>query len=53
MSDRQKVDVSRDICKALNYLHLMRPEPLLHRDVSSSNVLLQQSRDVWGDGQAC
>lgn len=44
MSEHHIVGVSRDVCKALNYLHLMRPEPMLHRDVSSSNVLLQSNR---------
>ena len=32
---------------ALNYLHLWKPHPILHRDVSSANVLLEQS----GSGQ--
>ena len=32
--------VSRDIARALNYLHLTKPDPILHRDVSSANVLL-------------
>ena len=32
--------VSRDIARALNYLHLTTPDPILHRDVSSANVLL-------------
>ena len=29
------------MARALNYLHLMRPDPLIHRDISSANVLLQ------------
>ena len=32
--------VARDVARALNYLHLTRPDPILHRDVSSANVLL-------------
>ena len=32
--------VSRDVARALNYLHLTKPDPILHRDVSSANVLL-------------
>ena len=32
--------VSLDVAKALNYLHLMQPEAILHRDISSANVLL-------------
>ena len=33
--------ISLDVAKALNYLHLMQPEPLIHRDISSANVLLE------------
>ncbi len=33
--------VSLDVAAALNYLHLMRPDPILHRDISSANVLLE------------
>ena len=32
--------IARDVARALNYLHLTRPDPILHRDVSSANVLL-------------
>ena len=34
--------ISSDVACALNYLHLFKPHPILHRDVSSANVLLQQ-----------
>ena len=34
------VSISLDVVRALNYLHLMRPRPLIHRDISSANVLL-------------
>ena len=34
------VSISLDIVRALNYLHLMHPHPLIHRDISSANVLL-------------
>ena len=30
-----------DVARGLNYLHLMRPDPIIHRDVSSANVLLE------------
>ena len=33
--------IALDVARALNYLHLMRPDPLIHRDISSANVLLQ------------
>ena len=37
----QVIAISIDIITALNYLHMWRPRPILHRDVSSANVLLQ------------
>ena len=33
--------ISLDVARALNYLHLMRPDPIVHRDISSANVLLE------------
>jgi len=33
--------ISLDVARALNYLHLMHPHPIIHRDVSSANVLLE------------
>lgn len=35
-----------DVACALHYLH-SQEEPILHRDVSSANVLLQKQDDVW------
>ena len=37
----QATTISIDVLRALNYLHLMRPHPLIHRDISSANVLLE------------
>ncbi len=34
--------ISLDIAVALNYLHQIQPDPIVHRDPSSSNVLLEQ-----------
>lgn len=36
----QIVSISHQVALALNYLHLTQPEAIIHRDVSSSNVLL-------------
>ena len=44
----QLVSISLDIAKALNYLHLMTPDAIIHRDVSSANVLLDPgTRNIW------
>ena len=32
--------IGQDVARALNYMHLTRPDPILHRDISSANVLL-------------
>ena len=39
----QIINISIGIVLALNYLHLWKPHPILHRDVSSANVLLEPS----------
>ena len=36
----QITSIGTNVCLALNYMHLIRPDPILHRDVSSANVLL-------------
>ena len=37
----QITSISLDVARALNYLHLMHPDPIIHRDISSANVLLE------------
>ena len=39
----QVISIATDVVSALNYLHSFRPRPILHRDVSSANVLLEPS----------
>ena len=39
ISEKHILPISRDVACALNYLHSL-PEPIIHRDVSSANVLL-------------
>ena len=37
-----------DVAKALNYLHLMQPDPIVHRGISCANVLLEPlPGDQW------
>ena len=42
---QQVTSIGLDVAGALNYLHLMNPHPLIHRDVSSANVLLEPLRN--------
>ena len=39
--------ISLDVARVLNYLHQKKPEPIIHRDVSSANVLLWRQGDQW------
>ena len=38
--------ISLDVARALNYLH-QAPTPIIHRDISSANVLLWRRGDQW------
>lgn len=47
-SHEQILAISKDVAKALNYMHLMQPDSLIHRDVSSANVLLDPApNNCW------
>lgn len=48
-TQEQILRVSCDVACALNYLHLWKPKPIIHRDVSSGNVLLEPSgnNSIW------
>ena len=40
--------ISLDVALGLNYLHLIQPDPIVHRDISSANVLLEKlSEGKW------
>ena len=39
--------ISLDVARAINYLHQKKPEPIIHRDISSANALLWRQGDQW------
>ena len=41
LTKKQIVSIALDVARALNYLHLMQPHPIVYRDLSSANVLLE------------
>ncbi|XP_068686295.1 probable serine/threonine-protein kinase DDB_G0271682 [Montipora foliosa] len=47
LSETEISVISLDISRALNYLHHMKPSPIVHRDVSSANVLLWRQGEQW------
>ena len=47
LSETEITVISLDVARALNYLHQKRPSPIIHRDVSSANVLLWRQGDQW------
>ncbi len=47
LNQEEIVSLALDVAKGLNYLHLVKPLPIIHRDVSSSNVLLWRRDECW------
>ncbi|CAH3192867.1 unnamed protein product [Porites evermanni] len=47
LSIAEVIVISLDVARALNYLHQKKPRPILHRDISSVNVLLWRQADQW------
>ena len=48
LSQQQIISISLDVARALNYLHLMKPNAIIHRDISSANVLLDPApNNTW------
>ena len=42
LTRQQILSIAQDVALGLNYLHLFKPQPIIHRDVSSPNVLLKR-----------
>ena len=47
LTETEIISISSDVARALNYLHHRKPEPIVHRDVSSANVLLWKQNNHW------
>ena len=47
LSTAEVAVISLDVARALNYLHQKIPRPIIHRDISSANVLLWRQADQW------
>ncbi|ETK90641.1 TKL protein kinase [Phytophthora nicotianae] len=43
--DREKATIALHVCHALTYLHSLMP-PVIHRDLKSRNILLNQSKEA-------
>ena len=48
LTRQQILSIAQDVASGLNYLHLFNPQPIIHRDVSSPNVLLKPSTGPAG-----
>ena len=48
LTKQQILSIAQDVALGLNYLHLFKPQPIIHRDVSSPNVLLDPSASEAG-----
>ena len=48
LSQTEITVIALDVARGLNYLHQKRPIPILHRDISTANVLLWRHGTQWG-----
>ena len=48
LTKQQILSIAQDVALGLNYLHLFKPQPIIHRDVNSLNILLKPSTGPAG-----
>ena len=46
LNHNEEIVLALDVAKGLNYLHCNKP-PIIHRDISSANVLLWRGDETW------
>ena len=47
LTRRDIITVSGDVACGLNYLHQWQPHPIIHRDITSGNILLEPLSNGW------
>ena len=47
LAKRDIISISQDVACGLSYLHQSKPHPIIHRDISSANVLLEPLANGW------
>ena len=47
LSREQVISIGRDVSCGLNYMHQYEPHPIIHRNISSGNVLLEPLPNGW------
>ena len=47
LSETEMSIISQDVTGALTYLHQKKPSPIIHRNISSANVLLWRQGNQW------
>ena len=47
LNEGETAGVAKDIAKGVNHLHHTRPVAIIHRDISSANILLQKRGNLW------
>uniref|UniRef100_A0A1X7VUJ2 Protein kinase domain-containing protein n=1 Tax=Amphimedon queenslandica TaxID=400682 RepID=A0A1X7VUJ2_AMPQE len=53
LTNQQIFSIAQEVALGLNYLHLFQPQPIIHRDVSSPNILLKPCTGPAGYEAKC